>query len=649
MEINDSTLDVVFDLFPLFVPGSLQPIKPPERANVGVPRPLYNDKPAGLLCVADPLTEMQLSNQVVEAYDSVDLHVNGHPTPVDSTTIQPGDEQKRISLNVPHGHFIHGVNRLHYQVRRLSGNVERSRDLLLLYHLRGPVNLTLVIPDDVVTNGVSSERAEQGVQFTLTYNPVQAYDEVRLRMGNELFTLEVSDPPTPVTMTLYTADFEKVGEGLSEVDFVVVDQLGHTAISASTTLNIHLTQDEPLLAPTLVKPAVSPIDVAAYPEGVTVQIEHPGALPDDWAQLVEVNPPDGTPPYPLEKFDTNNRVNTVLTQAFLEARQGTEISFQWILNPNGGQAEKSPVLKLSISKIAYVPPTIDSLKGLPSNVEIHDGTSTPETTFVLVGKGHAGKNIELLDANVLKATILVTDSGEWTCTLRAQTLGNHRYKVKALYGSGAESTQRTLTIRSPLSIDSSLMVLDGVKFHQSYGLSTREVPRNTGIRQATGGVPGITYRSSNPAIAHVSNTGKVSGLRSGTANIIAKDGTGAEVSFPVRVSNIYTLILGPITDRMNFDQLHSWGVARGGVVLPGAVDAGPVIRAFEANFSNYHQFFRQATTGMDPRYRVIYQTPTQQRLVAGHYITPGGNLSAIAWGPEGIRGFEGPAFTLIPS
>lgn len=124
MEINDSTLDVVFDLFPLFVPGSLQPIKPPERANVGVPRPLYNDKPAGLLCVADPLTEMQLSNQVVEAYDSVDLHVNGHPTPVDSTTIQPGDEQKRISLNVPHGHFIHGVNRLHYQVRRLSGNVE---------------------------------------------------------------------------------------------------------------------------------------------------------------------------------------------------------------------------------------------------------------------------------------------------------------------------------------------------------------------------------------------------------------------------------------------------------------------------------------------------------------------------------------------
>ncbi|WP_204128684.1 hypothetical protein, partial [Pseudomonas ogarae] len=48
-----------------------------------------------------------------------------------------------------------------------------------------------------------------------------------------------------------------------------------------------------LLPPVLLKPAVSPIDALAYPQGVTIQVEYLEHLPGDKAKLVEVNPPAG--------------------------------------------------------------------------------------------------------------------------------------------------------------------------------------------------------------------------------------------------------------------------------------------------------------------------------------------------------------------
>jgi hypothetical protein len=59
---------------------------------------------------------------------------------------------------------------------------------------------------------------------------------------------------------------------------------------------------------------------------------------DDRARLVEVKPPAGSPAFPLAEFNSNKRVNTVLTQAFLAVRQGRTIEMRWNLNRNGGQA-----------------------------------------------------------------------------------------------------------------------------------------------------------------------------------------------------------------------------------------------------------------------------------------------------------------------
>lgn len=109
---------------------------------------------------------------------------------------------------------------------------------------------------------------------------------------------------------------------------------------------------EDLLPPSLVAPAVNPIDVLAYPNGVTVRIEHLQARDGDRARLVEVNPPAGSTPFPLVAFNSNKRVNTVLSPAFLAERHGQNIEVRWNLNRDGGQAGKSPLAKFRVSRIA---------------------------------------------------------------------------------------------------------------------------------------------------------------------------------------------------------------------------------------------------------------------------------------------------------
>ncbi|CAN7323151.1 Ig-like domain-containing protein [Pseudomonas sp. GL-B-26] len=131
--------------------------------------------------------------------------------------------------------------------------------------------------------------------------------------------------------------------------------------------------------PFLVRPAVSPIDVLAYPEGVTVRIEYLGALDGDRARLVEVNAPAGSPQFPLVAFNSNKRVNTLLTQAFLVARHGKVFEPRWNLNRGGGQAGRSPVVKLSVLKIAdgdmrLPTPTIDRASGQELDVTLLQAT-----------------------------------------------------------------------------------------------------------------------------------------------------------------------------------------------------------------------------------------------------------------------------------
>ena len=125
------------------------------------------------------------------------------------------------------------------------------------------------------------------------------------------------------------------------------ETLGH---SHELTLRIGTALGE-LPPPFLVAPATDPIDVLAYPDGVTVRIEYPDALSGDQACLEEGNPPAGWPPFPLVEFNSNKRVNTLLSPAFLAARHGTVIELRGNLYRNGGHAGQSDAIKVRLLKI----------------------------------------------------------------------------------------------------------------------------------------------------------------------------------------------------------------------------------------------------------------------------------------------------------
>ncbi|SCW95196.1 Ig-like domain-containing protein [Pseudomonas sp. NFACC56-3] len=247
MDIQSSTLDELFVLYPVIIPGWVTPVKPTELADGGIPKSLYDDQPRGLECLIDPLVEMQRHAWALEAWDRVDLYVNDDTTPVAGDTVQPGEEQNRMRLHIPHGRLIDGVNRLHYIVTRPSDNSSRpSRDLFVLYHLRAPGDpapegLDLLIPSDVVRDGVSAERAAQGVEFGFDYTHRRDYDQIRFLLGNATVEWEITDSSIPVVKTLFTDTFQQAGDNPNTLaEFVVFDQLGNFNRSPTKRLDIHL-------------------------------------------------------------------------------------------------------------------------------------------------------------------------------------------------------------------------------------------------------------------------------------------------------------------------------------------------------------------------------------------------------------------------
>ncbi|MEN5315388.1 hypothetical protein [Pseudomonas koreensis] len=105
----------------------------------------------------------------------------------------------------------------------------------------------------------------------------------------------------------------------------------------------------------------------------------------------------------------------------------------------------SNVRHLTVAQM--VPPTISSVKGLPSGDEIPDGGLTIETTLTLTGTASKGQSVKILDGTTDKGDAVVDPAtGIWTKILTGLSLAPHSFTAKALYGTGQTSAARTLTV-----------------------------------------------------------------------------------------------------------------------------------------------------------------------------------------------------------
>jgi hypothetical protein len=171
---------------------------------------------------------------------------------------------------------------------------------------------------------------------------------------------------------------------------------------------------------------------------------------------------DGTEYKRVVWTGTNNAVNgTWISQKYLDAtvslvdmqslKNLSQLLVTFMTTPDRSTEESLalsfPVRTYTVKNLVEVLPTLDSVKGSPSGVEIPQGGSTVETAVTLSGVAAKGEKVEIFDGAVSKgqATAHAT-TGVWTLLISALTVAAHSFTAKALYGSGAVSAARTLTV-----------------------------------------------------------------------------------------------------------------------------------------------------------------------------------------------------------
>jgi len=117
-----------------------------------------------------------------------------------------------------------------------------------------------------------------------------------------------------------------------------------------------------------------------------------------------------------------------------------------------GSGAVSAARTLTVTAVAA--PTLTSVKGSPSGVEIPNGGTTVETAVTLTGTASKGQKIEVLDGTVSKGRATADPvTGIWTLLVSGLTVAAHSFTAKALYGSGQTSVARTFTVTNPIVIE----------------------------------------------------------------------------------------------------------------------------------------------------------------------------------------------------
>lgn len=271
----------------LNIPGWVRDIQPSGLAFAGVSIAVAEGDSRGMRCVIDPWPDSRAGVPALAINDTLRLFVNARA--VATKVIEPGEENQQIALYVPTGTLINGVNDIQHKVERISGNPDESPVFKLLFYRPGPLGLNLVLPQDVLSNGVSAARAAQGVVCQCFYSAPRPFDKVRLTGGATFEDHLVGAPgqASPIEFTLGTAFFRRAGDNpAAPFFFVADDQLGNRAQSAPVDIDIHLDRVElDLRAPRVLEARENngtQINFGAhfyYADFATVQVSYTGSAP----------------------------------------------------------------------------------------------------------------------------------------------------------------------------------------------------------------------------------------------------------------------------------------------------------------------------------------------------------------------------------
>ncbi|MFJ4544701.1 hypothetical protein ACIP1X_13960 [Pseudomonas sp. NPDC088885] len=112
----------------------------------------------------------------------------------------------------------------------------------------------------------------------------------------------------------------------------------------------------------------------------------------------------------------------------------------------------APVKRYRVKGVEDVKPTISSVKGSPSGIEIPEGATTYETSVILSGTASKGQKVQILDGTDVKDEALVDPTtGIWTLRVSGLSAVAHSFTAKGLYGAGQVSASRGFTVIKTVS------------------------------------------------------------------------------------------------------------------------------------------------------------------------------------------------------
>ncbi len=387
---------------------------------------------------------------------------------------------------------------------------------------------------------------------------------VRMTWENPRYTYhsEVVTVVTPGALNILTPRME------------VIDSIGHTVkvfytvrtapggtLIASRYLLLHiLPQAFDLLAPTLSSDQTT---IGAHYTGMTTgyTVRIRATANTTWqsqSQPVQTGVPS-TFTLPPDWRTTNRGADALINYTVYKSGSGERLMFSKVLRTRIGEAATAP--------------TLTSVKGSPSGVEIPQAGVTVETAVTLSGSAAKGQKVEIFDGTVSKGPATADPTtGIWTLLVSALTVAAHSFTAKALYGAGQTSAARTLTVAPALIIETSTLVISGRNLSIANSgprwIRTGKDPfGTTADRTPLSGVPPYTYRSGDSGIASVEETtGRVRSEWNGTTRIYVTDSLGRDASYEVTVHNVIRLIKYP-GGGYTAAQALAWRQSLGGALI----------------------------------------------------------------------------------
>ncbi|WP_447796492.1 Ig-like domain-containing protein [Pseudomonas moraviensis] len=211
-------------------------------------------------------------------------------------------------------------------------------------------------------------------------------------------------------------------------------------------------------------------------------------------------------------------------------------------------------------------PTLDNVLD-DKGVVVPKNTNTLSTSLTLKGSASIGQKVEIFDGTTSIGEVTAT-SGIWEKLITGLSLTSHTFTAKAVYGSGAVSTAWKVTVqaftldRSPMNLNGLCLILDPSNSPR-WKKSGAVEPGTTQTRRPTVAAEPVSYVSSNPSIASVDSSGKVTSVNKGKSIITVTDARLNSGTYEVTVTNVHRITIrrGTVTSA----QGNAWIASVGGI------------------------------------------------------------------------------------